>query len=161
MTTISPILIKTLLFVFRKGKFFHFSLQPTEPFLKGRTGLFLCIKIYKDMSHGSGMRMNWEQWIVGFIKSLDIIHLRRLDEFPGSIIGPAVILAAHDKGISLGLLEDGKRSMTTNIVEASDGVVLPLDEEKGEPGDVEGTVRTGLLEMRSVGGVKPGLLVSY
>jgi hypothetical protein len=71
-----------------------------------------------------------------------------------------VILAAHDKGVSLGLLEHGKGSMTTNIVEATDCVVLPLDEEKGEPGDGEGTVRTGLFEVRSVGGIKPSLVVS-
>lgn len=105
------------------------------------------------MSHGSGMRMNGKQRILRFIEAFDIIHLRSLDEFASCIVGPAVILAAHDKGVSLGLLENGESSVAADVVEAPDIVILALHENEGVPGEGERAIGTRLLEVGSVGGI--------
>ena len=107
------------------------------------------------MSHRSGMSMNGKQRILRFIESFDVIHLRSLDEFAGGIVGPAVILAAHNKGVSLGLLEDGESSVAADVVEAPDIVVL--HENEGVAREGERAIGTRLLEVRSVGGIQPGL----
>lgn len=99
------------------------------------------------------MSMDWKQRVLRFIEPLDIIHLRSLDKLPSSIIGPAMIFTPHNQGISLRLLEHGKSSVTTNIVERTDIVVLTHDEDERVASDAEGSVRPGFLEMRSVSGI--------